>query len=170
MTWRNIWSRATVQEVARFKQGMQRFEQRLAEIVHQRMVDGVSEDAGDFLSLMLKSNAQQGRAFSMSDIRDQMFTWLNGGSDTTSSMYAWMVYLIALNPEVEQRIQHEVDQHLAMLDDFSHLTYDMLQPLRYCANVVKETLRLMPPAPFFPRALARDIVLDGHVIPKDVCV
>jgi cytochrome P450 len=70
-------------------------------------------------------------------------------------------YALARNPNVEARLHAEID---AVVGDRSPAVED-LKRLPYTLQVIKETLRLYPPAPVYVRdALAEDM-LDGVPVP-----
>ena len=80
-----------------------------------------------------------------------------------SSLFTSLIYILALYPAVVQEIRDEIQK--SGMKSWSHRD---VSALRYCHRVVKETLRLFPPAPFFPRAVKEDIALphSGYIVPK----
>ncbi|KAL8276178.1 hypothetical protein RQP46_011436 [Phenoliferia psychrophenolica] len=85
---------------------------------------------------------------------------LIAGSDTTSMTMVYLTYLLALNPQVQERLQAELD---AALPDRDHLpVVSELDRLRYLGAVIKEILRLHPAVP--------GAVLDGFLLPGGTTV
>ena len=65
--------------------------------------------------------------------------------------------MIAHHPEVQQRLQEEIDRVFG--DDVTRLiTMDDLNELDYLERVIKETLRLFPSVPFIGREVQEDFV------------
>jgi cyclooctatin synthase len=93
-----------------------------------------------------------------------MFTFLNGGTDTSSSTLIWMSVLLAQHPHVMRKVREEVRSVLG--DQPDSLAYEDLSQLVYCNHVVKETWRLFPPSIAAARVVLEDIVLKDMVIPK----
>ena len=62
------------------------------------------------------------------------------------------------------RLQEEVDM---VLGGKHKVTYDDIGRLDYMSMVLKETLRLYPPAPFTFRTNPKDITINKYKIPKD---
>lgn len=87
--------------------------------------------------------------------------------DTTSSALAWTVYLISTHPEVEEKVVAEINQ---VLGDKSVPDFEDLSQLRYLSMCIKEGLRLYPSVPTIARYMVEDTLVNGHVIPKGVCV
>ena len=90
----------------------------------------------------VKSNLSEDSARRMSDeeLMDQITTLLFAGSDTTSLAIAWCLHHLSLNPQVQKRLNEELQS--------SHSIEDMsfVDKLPYLNAVVQETLRLCPPA------------------------
>ncbi len=74
--------------------------------------------------------------------------FLFAGFDTVTSALSRILHLLALNPTVQSKLMEEVTQARAAHGD---LDYDTLMALPYMDAVVRETLRVHPPAPFLER-------------------
>lgn len=93
-------------------------------------------------------------------IRDQLLTMLIAAYHASSMALVWIFLLIDQHPEIGQRLLDD----LAALDAGS--TAKDLLSLEYLECVVKEALRLYPPAwALFARESVRDIDLGGYRIP-----
>merc|ERR1712217_798510 len=90
-----------------------------------------------------------------------------GGFDTTSIALTYALFLLATHPEQLARLRHEVDGVLELGCEFSSKD---LKSLPYCTNVIKETLRLYPPAPLTARTLTSAVDLDGFAADAGVKV
>jgi cytochrome P450 len=82
------------------------------------------------------------------------------GHQTTSDMMTWALYNLASNPEVYRRCVDEVDSVMSIDNE---LTDSMLSLLTYTEAVLKESLRLYPPAPL----LIRTAVADNTLVASD---
>lgn len=96
------------------------------------------------------------------EIRDQALTLLFAGHDTTAATVSWLFSLVGRYPEVYRRLQHELDERLAARPA---TVEDLVAGLPYLDQVIKETLRLYPPAWFGPRRTRVGFELHGHEIP-----
>ncbi len=103
-----------------------------------------------------------GDRLSHREIRDHLFTLLFAGHDTTAATVAWLFTLICRHPEVYNKLQNEIDEHLQGQQPTSE---DLFGEMPYLDQVVKETLRLYPPAWFGPRMTNKDVEVYGHQIP-----
>ena len=103
---------------------------------------GEVADRGDLLSMLLLSRDESGDRMSDAEVRDQLVTLFVAGHETTSNALTWTWYLLSQHPAAEARLQAEVDAVLGgrppALADLPHLPYTL--------RVIKEALRLYPPA------------------------
>jgi cytochrome P450 len=122
-----------------------------------------TEDKGDLLSMLLLSEDEQGTRMTDQEVRDEAVTLFAAGHETTSNALAWTWYLLSQNPEVEARLHQELDTALAG----RRPTLADLPRLPYTTMVIKESLRLYPPAWVLnARETLADVRIDGYIIPK----
>lgn len=79
----------------------------------------------------------------------QSFGLFFGGFDTTSTLMSFLGYVIATNPDVQKKLQDEVDEVWEKTK--GKLTHDALNEMKYLEAVINETLRVYPPAQFHDR-------------------
>ncbi|KAI0512990.1 cytochrome P450 [Xylaria bambusicola] len=85
---------------------------------------------------------------------DQLKTFLIAGHDTTSVMLAWVFYELSLNPQALAAVRAELDSLLGPDTDpeavrarfLSPEGPEIVQKMPYVSAVIKEALRLHPPA------------------------
>ncbi len=94
------------------------------------------------------------------EIRDQVRGLIAAGYDTTSSAAAWLVYALGANPSAFAALREQVRD---VLGDAAP-TIDDLRSLDTVDAVVRETLRLWPPAAVGLRTAVDDFELFGHTI------
>ncbi|NWV85739.1 THAS synthase, partial [Dasyornis broadbenti] len=101
------------------------------------------------------------------EIAGQAFLFLIAGYETTTSTLAFATYLLATNPECQEKVLREVDEFSAkhMVPD-----YQNVQELPYLDMVIAETLRMYPPAFRFTREAAKDCVVLGQHIPAGAVI
>uniref|UniRef100_A0A182PZA5 Uncharacterized protein n=1 Tax=Anopheles epiroticus TaxID=199890 RepID=A0A182PZA5_9DIPT len=85
----------------------------------------------------------------------QCLIFFLAGFDVIASVMSFLLYEVALAPEIQQRLYDEIQQVDQELDEKS-LTYDALQKMRYLDMVVSETLRKWPPTPATDRKCNQD--------------
>jgi len=96
----------------------------------------------DMLDLLISARDDEGDApFTEDELRDQIVTFLVAGHETVASSLTWTWWLLAAHPDVQQRVQAEVD---TVLGGRAPGVPDLPQ-LVYVRAVVDEALRLHPP-------------------------
>ncbi|WP_052865497.1 cytochrome P450 [Streptomyces niger] len=135
-------------------------------LIRARQRSGDTADRDDLLSRLLAAHDEEGRPLTAKEVRDEATTLWAAGHETTSTALTWIWYLLSRAPEARRRLTAELDQVLAGrppdIDD-----YDRLQWTR---QIVKEALRLYPPAWLIP-AVARDgAAIAGTRIPAGTVV
>lgn len=138
---------------------------RLDEILHALIVTRrASHDNPDDLLSMLLTAIDEESGVQMSDrqLRDEMMTLFLAGHETTATALTWTWYLLSQHPEVEARLLHDLHQVLRGRTP----TAADLPNLPYTEMVVREAIRLYPPAPGFAREPIEDVNIGGYVVPK----
>lgn len=124
--------------------------------------DPVSSNA--FLEILLRMCVDEGK-MSEIDLRDECLSTLIGGFDTTATNIAHTLYLLGHHPEIQAKVHDEID--LVCGDDWDKpLTAEDLKNLTYMECVLKESMRLYPPAPIIGRTVKRDIQIGKYTIPR----
>ncbi len=123
---------------------------------------------GDLLDLLAAArNPDTGAPFSPEELRDQVATMILAGHETTAGTLFWASYLLALFPEVQERVAEEVRN--ADLTDPTGCHADGRLPLTRA--VIDETLRLYPAAfVVVRRAIGPDEVAGNPVRPGDIVI
>lgn len=95
--------------------------------------------------IMTTPDPLTGARFRPGEMVDQVAIFFLAGHETSASALAWSLYLLALYPEVQQRVAAEAAD-LGEAPDFSAVSR-----LRYTRDVFREALRLYPPVPMMVR-------------------
>jgi cytochrome P450 len=144
----------------RFRRTLKRLDQYIYAIIRQRRQNG--EDTGDLLSMLLQAQDEDGTGMSDRQLRDEVMTLFIAGHETTALALSWTWYLLSQCPEVEAKLVAELE---SVLGGRSPQVED-LPDLRYAEAIMKETLRLYPPAWAFGRQAAEDCEIAGYPVPK----
>ncbi len=145
----------------RENQAMADLDEVVMDFIHKKRAN--TEDRGDLLSMLMQAvDDETGEPMNDEQVREEVITLFTAGYDTTALALAWAFYLLSLNRDVEERLVAEVKSVLGGRTP----TLEDLQTMNYTDRVLKETMRLYPPAPFFPREAIADVEIGGYTLPK----
>jgi cytochrome P450 len=133
-------------------------------VLDTRLAMDESEYPNDLLSkLITAEDPETGERMSRKLLRDEALTNFFAGYETSarSMSYAW--YALGNHPDARAKLHEELDRELG----HDVPTLDTLKRLPYTLRVIKETLRLFPPAPMYAKDVIDDDVIDGYHIEKD---
>lgn len=94
--------------------------------------------------------------------------FLLAGMDTTSYTTSFLLYYLALNKEVQNRLWEEVKRLLP--NSNSPVTKEVLAEAHYAKACLKETHRLRPISVGVGRILDRPTVFSGYEVPEDTII
>jgi cytochrome P450/NADPH-cytochrome P450 reductase len=94
------------------------------------------------------------------NIRYQINTFLIAGHETTSGLLSCTIYALLKHPEILRKAYEEVDRVLGP-DVNVRPTYQQVTQLAYITQILKEALRLWPPAPAYGIAPLNDETIGG---------
>ena len=134
-------------------------------LIAERRAAGKNEGAppNDLFDLMgAARDPETAVAFTDEQLGDQVATMILAGHETTATALFWSLYLLALDPAVQEELAAEVQGATVngSLD---------IERLKFTRAVVDETMRLYPPAFLIARAAAGpDTIADMPVKKNDV--
>ena len=143
----------------RMRRAINRLDETVYSIIRLRRTSG--EDTGDLLSMLIAARDEDGSQMSDRQLRDEVMTFLLAGYETTALALSWMWYLLSENSSAEATLHQE----LAAVLNGRVPGFDDLPRLRFTEAVVKETMRLYPPAWSVAREAACDVEIAGYRIP-----
>jgi cytochrome P450 len=113
----------------------------------------------DVLSMLLATRDENGAAMSPKQLRDEVMTLFIAGQETTALALVFSWRLLALHQDVALALRREVEQ-------VPRIDLETLPQLTLLDQVIKETLRLHPPAYGIPREALGPDELGGFPIAK----
>jgi cytochrome P450 len=136
---------------------MRFFRREIGALIARRAKEIERDPAGapkDLLTLLLTTRDPEGGAsFSQDEVYDNVMTFIFAGHETTANTLAWTLYLLSQFPAVDARVAAEVR---AADGDIARMPYTK--------QVIEESLRLYPAAPF----ISRDSVGPDRVGPHEI--
>jgi cytochrome P450 len=130
-------------------------------MIRERRAESVT-DRSDLLSRLLCAQDEQGRKMSDTELRDELLTLFLAGHETTALTLSYTFHSLASNPDVEATLFAELDH---VLGDRSPALADV-PSLHFAENVIKESMRMYPPAWTLGREATDDVEIGGYPIKK----
>ncbi len=142
----------------------------IQEMIEQKRIINSSQhnpqryvDNGDMMSMLLNATYEDGSVMDRTQLMDELITLFTAGHETTSNTLTWTFHLLSRHPEIQEKLFGEVDN--VFVSD--SVTLDEIKQLTYTEMVIKESMRLYPPAwTLSPREASKDIVVGEYLIPK----
>jgi len=122
----------------------------------------------DILGLLVRASDDEGKPFTNTQLLGQLHILLVAGHETTTTLSAWLLYLLATHPDYLARVHEEMDQVLA--ETGGEITLKAVRAARLLGYAVDEAGRLRPPVGNAPRGTVADVVFGGYEIPADTTV
>ncbi|KAJ3655224.1 hypothetical protein Zmor_014361 [Zophobas morio] len=132
----------------------------------------------DFLQQMIKlknnpprnPGEHDGKPLTLGEVVAQCFVFFAAGFETSSTLMSFALYELAKHQDIQEKLRVEINSVLDKHD--KQITYDSIQDMKYLGQVVDETLRKHPPAPFLNRKCVKEYKVPGEdlVIEKGIGV
>jgi cytochrome P450 len=129
-------------------------------IDRRRAGDGAGEAAGDDLlsRLLAARDPETGAPMAETQLIDNLLTLLEAGHETTAKALTWTLYLLARAPEWQSAVRDEVKS----ATNNGRLKAAHLPKLVLAQQVLKESMRLYPPAPSMARVFVEPMTVGAE--------
>ncbi|MDB4972702.1 MAG: Cytochrome family protein [Myxococcaceae bacterium] len=143
----------------RFARAKRELDAIVKNIIATSRRNGASADS--LLARLINARGEDGQAMSEQLLLDEAITMLLAGHETTGLTLTYCVYLLSRHPAAAARLQAELDAQLhgraVSAADVPHLPY--------LDAVIREAMRLYPPAYAFGREVVEPFELGGYTLP-----
>ncbi|CAL5207826.1 unnamed protein product [Lathyrus oleraceus] len=136
-------------------------------IEHKEAKQGQGEAEEDLVNVLLNfqggNENEQDICLTDNNIKAIILDIFGAGGDTSASTIVWVMSELIRDPRVMKKAQHEVRE---IFKTRGNVGENCINELEYLKSIVKETLRLHPPAPLLlPRECGQACEIDGYHIP-----
>ncbi|XP_054828534.1 cytochrome P450 20A1 isoform X2 [Eublepharis macularius] len=141
-----------------YENALMELELVLKKVIKERQGRSVSRHI--FIDSLLQGNQSDKQI-----LEDTMIFSL-AGSVIAAKLCTWAVYFLTTAKEVQQKLYKEMEQVLGK----GPITYAKIEQLRYCRQVLCETVRTSKLTPIAARLQELEGRVDQHIIPKETLV
>ncbi|XP_027099198.1 cytochrome P450 76T24 [Coffea arabica] len=145
--------------------------QMFDEIIRQRLQEREKSLAycrrNDLLEVLLDLIQQHKTEWSIKDAKHLFLDLFQAAFDTISSTMEWAMAELLRNPDKMEKAKTEIREiigHRKLIQDSD------ISALPYLRAIVKEALRLYPPASTMSRYYEADVEIDQYIVPKNTLV
>jgi cytochrome P450 len=117
----------------------------------------------DVVGMIVRARDEQGQALSDEQLLGHINILLVAGHETTTTLGAWVLYLLATQPEQRRRVQAELEALLG--DSRGPVPVEAIRAMKTLDNFIKEAGRLYPPVINVPRGVVKDFEFAGYRVP-----
>jgi cytochrome P450 len=119
---------------------------------------GASHPPDDLLQRLIAArDPETGAAMDDEQLVDNLLTFYLAGHETTAKALTWTLYLLARSPEWHARVRDEVER----VTGGAPVAGEHVAHLILVEQVLKESMRLFPPAPMMSRQAVVETTLGG---------
>ncbi|XP_042610917.1 cytochrome P450 20A1-like [Cyprinus carpio] len=141
-----------------YESALAEMESVLKSVAKQRSGQGSSQSS--FVNYLLQANLTERQV-----MEDGMVFTL-AGCVITANLCIWAVHFLSVSEAVQERLYHELVEVLGE----EPVTLEKIPQLRYCQQVLNETVRTAKLTPMAARLQEVEGKVDQHVIPKETLV
>lgn len=124
----------------------------------------------NFLDMLIQLKEQKLCSIDLTwdHIKTVLFDVFVAGTDTSAAVTVWAMTALIKNPDAMKKLQNEIRETIG---NKGFVNENDVPKLPYLKAVIKETLRLYPPAPLnLPRETLEECIVQGYTIPPKTLV
>jgi len=152
------WAMGLTKVARKTRLAFEELESYMLEMIEVRRSAQMKEETYDLLSLLVDASDESfgsDQKLTVREVLGNIFIFLIAGHETTAHTLCFAMALLALYPDEQERLYQEIKQ---VLPDGRAPTYDGLNSLTFADAIIKEALRMFPPAVTVPKTSAEDTV------------
>jgi len=149
----------TEEEYYRWRQGVQ---QEGIKLLLPKIEERRKHPTNDLFSMLVQARDDQGQAMSAEQLIAHFNILMVAGHETSTSLSAWLLYLLTQHPDYTKRI---LDEQNALLREGEEPTLETLKQMKVLENALSEAERMYPPVANGPRGVVEDFEFNGYHVP-----
>jgi cytochrome P450 len=155
------WDKLPTPGNKRFRDGIAMIDSIIRDLIAAHRANRAG-DGSDLLAMLLAARDEDGSGMSDQQLRDEVITLVLAGHETTAIALSWTWMLLSQHPEATRKLEDELDR---VVGERAPTLAD-LPKLEYTDRVIRESMRLYPPAWSIGREALADVTIGGMPIKK----
>ena len=120
------------------------------------------QPTNDIFGMLVQARDKSGKLLSDEQLIAHINILLAAGHETSTSLVAWLLYLLNQHPDYAQRVVQEQE---TILGSRSEPTLEDIKRMKLLDNALSEAERLYPPVANGPRGVVEDFEFYGYHVP-----
>lgn len=133
-------------------------------IIEERIASNQEEN--DLLDMLLNAKYEDGTSMPRRQLIDEVLILFTAGHETTANALSFTLYLLAKNPQVQEKLYNEIKKVTINDDNIG----DVFGELTYAKACIEEAMRLYPPVYIIDRVAKENDEIEGHSFKKNSLV
>ncbi|KAB2088416.1 hypothetical protein ES319_A04G174000v1 [Gossypium barbadense] len=162
-----LWKTAVEIESEKLANGIHDCVMEMVKRREKKVETGEADGFGnDFLGLLINAyrDSDEKNRFSIEDLVDECKTFYFAGQETTNSLLAWTILVLAIHTKWQEKTRQEVSEVFGDQNPNS----EGIAKLKIMNMVVNETLRLYSPVVAVIRKIKKEVRLGKLVLPANL--
>ncbi len=155
----------TITTQEQYNARLDRLKGEIAELLRPKIEERRKHPTDDVFSLLVNARDGQGRAMSDEQIIAHVNILLVAGHETSTSLSAWLLYLLSQHPDYTQRVIKEQEAILGAKVDPG---LEDVKRMKVLENALSEAERLYAPVANGPRGVVEGFEFNGYSVPAGV--
>ncbi|XP_067011416.2 LOW QUALITY PROTEIN: cytochrome P450 4C1 [Anabrus simplex] len=119
---------------------------------------------GNTIDHYIRTSDIEGTELDEQLLKDEVYTTLVAGSDTTATTVCYTLMLLGLHPTIQDAVFEELKEVFA--DDWERdVTSEDVKQMKYLSRVIKEAMRLFPAVTVIAREVQEELELSTCTLP-----
>ncbi|MEO1289608.1 MAG: cytochrome P450 [Chloroflexota bacterium] len=119
-----------------------------------------SEQDTDVLASLMHAEDEEGNRLTDDELIGQVNVLFLAGHETSANALTWTLFLLSQHPNILRDVLDELDSKLA--GDAPRI--EQLYDLPLLENIIKESMRILPPVVWIQRIAREEVCLDNHML------
>jgi retinoid hydroxylase len=132
-------------------------------LIAERRRMPADEKPRDVLGMIVRARDEDGAALTDEQVLGHLNILLVAGHETTTTLGAWTLYLLATQPQQRARVEAELDALLG--DGRGPVPVEALRAMKTLDLFIREAGRLYPPVIHVPRGVVAPFEFGGYEVP-----